>query len=92
MATDASLKFRGYANPPWNLVGRVLTHARNQKARVTLITPVWRSQVWYPMLLNMLVQEPLLLPASPSLIIPTYKPDIVPLIAAWVISGIDSEV
>ena len=99
MAIDAFTldwtKFKGYANPPWNLVGRVLTHVRNQKVRVTLIAPVWRSQAWYPVLLEMLIQEPLLLPASPTLIIPTHRvnnPDVVPPLAAWVISGIDTEV
>ena len=99
MATDAFTldwtKFRGYANPPWNLIGRVLTHVRHQRAQVTLIAPVWKSQVWYPLLLEMLVREPLLLPTSPTLIIPTHrvnKPEIVPPLAAWAISGIDSEV
>jgi hypothetical protein len=98
VATDAFTldwtRFKGYANPPWNLIGRVLTHVRNQGARVTLVAPVWRSQVWYPVLLEMLVQEPLLLPASQTLIIPTHRvnqPEVVPPLAAWVISGIDSE-
>ena len=99
MATDAFTldwtKSMGYANPPWNLVGRVLTHVRSQQAKVTLIAPIWRAQVWYPILLEMLVQEPLLLPASPSLILLTHrvnKPEVTPPLAAWVISGRDSEV
>ena len=61
---------------------------------MTLVAPVWRSQVWYPVLLEMLVQEPLLLPASQTPIIPTHRvnqPEVVPPLAAWVISGIDSE-
>ena len=98
MALDAFTldwtKVRGYANPPWNLISRVLTTARNQRARVTLIAPSWTAQAWYPVLLEMLVQEPLLLPLIPTLIIPTHrvnKPDIVPQLAVWVISGIDSE-
>ena len=96
MAVDAFTwtKFKGYANPPWNLVGRVLTHVRNQKLRVILIAPIWRSQAWYPILLEMLVQEPLLLPASPTLIIPTHrvnKPDTVPPLAMCAISRIDTD-
>ena len=98
MATDVFTldwtKFMGYANPPWNLVGRVLTHVRSQQAKVTLITPIWRAQVWYPILLEMLVQEPLL-PPSPSLILPTHRvnrPEVTPPLATWVISGRDSEV
>ena len=99
MATDAFTldwtKFTGYANPPWNLVGRVLTHVRSQQAKVTLITPILRAQVWYPILLEMLVQEPLLLLPSPSLILPTHRvnrAEVTPPLAAWVISGRDSEV
>ena len=98
VATDAfSLdwtQFQGYANPPWNLVGRVLSHVRNQRADVVLVAPVWKSQAWYPMLLEMLVQQPLLLPDKPNLIQPTHRvnrPDITPTLAAWVISGIDSK-
>ena len=52
MAVDAFTldwtKFRGYANPPWNLVSRVLTHVRNQKAKVTLIAPVLEVSTLVP--------------------------------------------
>ena len=98
MATDAfSLdwtKIQGYANPPWNLISRVLAQVRNQKAQLVLVAPVWKSQVWYPTLLEMLIQEPLLLPNRPGLIQPTHKvnkPDITPQLAVWVISGLDSK-
>ena len=90
MATDAFTldwkQFRGYANPPWSLVGRVLSQVREQKAQLVLVAPVWKSQIWYPTLLGMVIQEPLLLPASPELIQPTHrvnKPDISPTLAAW---------
>ena len=82
-----------YANPPWNLVGRVLAQVRDQEAQLVLVAPVWKSQVWYPTLLGMTVQEPLLLPSIPDLIQPTHrvnKPDITPTSAMWVISGRDS--
>ena len=98
IATDAFTldwkQFRGYANPPWSLVGRVLSQVREQKAQLVLVAPVWKSQIWYPTLLGMVIQEPLLLPASPELIQPTHrvnKPDISPTLAAWVFSGKDSE-
>ena len=97
-ATDAFTldwtKFQGYANPPWNMVGRVLTQVRHQRAKLVLVAPVWRSQTWYPVLLEMLVQKPLLLPNIPDLIQPTHRvnqPDTIPQLAAWVISGIGSE-
>ena len=45
---------KGYANPPWCLVGRVLSQARRQQAQLVLIAPVWKGQTWYPVLLEML--------------------------------------
>ena len=43
---------KGYANPPWCLVGRVLNHAKNQQAQVILVAPVWKGQPWNPALLE----------------------------------------
>ena len=44
MATDAFSidwsQMRGYANPPWNLIGRVLSQVRNQQAELVLVAPV----------------------------------------------------
>ena len=87
MATDAFTldwkQFRGYANLPWSLVGRVQSQVK--KAQLVLVAPIWKSQIWYPTLLGMVMQEPLLLPASPELIQPTHrvnKPNISPTLAA----------
>ena len=82
-------KCHGYANPPWNLIGRVIALVRSQKAQVVLVAPVWPSQPWYPTLLEMLVRTPLLLP-SRGLIQATHpvnQPEIIPRLAAWNISG-----
>ena len=61
-ATDAFLQrwnqFRGYANPPWGLIARVLSEVRYQRADMVLIAPVWKTQVWYPTLLSLLVGYP----------------------------------
>ena len=35
---------RGYANPPWCIIGRVLNKIRAQKAQVVLVAPVWKGQ------------------------------------------------
>ena len=49
-ATDAFLQdwriMRGFANPPWNLVPRVLRKAQSQEADVILIAPIWKTQPW----------------------------------------------
>ena len=48
------------------MVGRVLTQVRHQQAKLVLVTPIWRTQTWYLVLLEMLVRIPLLLPNIPS--------------------------
>ena len=62
-ATDAFLQdwslVRGFANPPWNLIGRVLTKVESQGAELILLAPIWPSQPWYPKLLSLLVSHPL---------------------------------
>ena len=54
-------QLRGYANPPWCLMGRVLSKVESQQAQVILVAPVWRAQTWYPVLLRMLRDYPRLL-------------------------------
>ncbi len=81
---------RGYANPPWNLIGRVLSQARLQQAELVLVAPVWRAQTWYPVLLGMLTATPQLIPPEEDLIQPTHpinQPEVTPQLAVWVISG-----
>ena len=92
-ATDAFLQdwriMRGFANPPWNLVPRVLRKAQSQEADVILIAPIWKTQPWYPLLLAMLVDWPRPLPKQgPS----TESVPIMPQLAVWSISGKDSAV
>ena len=57
MATDAFTldwtDLKAYANPLWSIIGRVLAQTQQQKADLILVTPVWKSQTWYPALLNM---------------------------------------
>ena len=94
IATDAFTldwtAFRAFANPPWNLVGRVLQQVRQQRAHLVLIAPVWPGQVWYPMLLEMLIQEPMLITSTTNPIQPTHPvnhPEISPQLAVWTMSG-----
>ena len=84
------LQRKGYANPPWNLVGRVLNRVQQQEITQVLIAPVWKSQPWYPTLLELLVDFPLCLPQRRDLIMPTHPqcmPVMTPQLAAWHISG-----
>ena len=82
--------FKGYANPPWSLIGRVLAQTRQQQAELVLVAPVWKAQAWYPVLLNMLTHTPLLIPQRGDLIQATHPeslPEITPTLAVWGISG-----
>src|SRR5690606_39796468 len=56
---------RIYANPPFILLPLLLAKARREKATIVLVAPVWTSQPWWPMLLELLVKPPpILLPAA----------------------------
>ena len=87
-------QLRGYANPPWCILPRCLPHIKRQRARILLITPLWRTQQWFPVLLKMLEGYPRILPSRPDLtlnpigqeFIMTQVPDLV----AWPICGIPS--
>jgi len=91
VATDAftqdwnNLPGKLYANPPWSLIGRVLSQAHLQGIlELILITPVWKAQAWYLTLLQMLVRVPILLPQSPDTMQPVCQNNL--QLAVWVIS------
>ena len=83
---------RGFANPPWCLIGRVLSHACRQEAQLVLVAPGWRGQTWYPVLLEMLWEFPrLIAPAQDLIRRPTgSRMEMVPQLAVWPVSGKDS--
>lgn len=66
---------RVYANPPFILIPRLLAKVRREKARLTLVAPVWPSQPWWPSLTRMIATPPpLLLPRWPDLYLPPRGP------------------
>lgn len=66
-ATDAMRqrwgRERGYAHPPFAMIGRLLRKARRDRATLTLVAPVWTAQPWWPVLLRMCIDTPRLLPS-----------------------------
>ena len=60
-----------YAFPPFFLILR-------PNRELLLVPPTWQSQIWYPLLLEMSIVRPLLLPRNTSLINPQGK--VLPLI------------
>ena len=57
-----------YAFPPFLMIPRMLLQVRRHRAELVAIVPFWDSQVWYPSLMELLVEIPLLLPNPISLL------------------------
>ena len=89
-------KWIAYAFPPFCLIGRCLRKVREEKASLVLVAPIWRSQPWYPALLELLIDLPLTLPDNPELLMDPFgvpHPLVVSgqlQLAAWKLSGVDS--
>lgn len=90
---------RGYAFPPFCLIGRCLTKIQTEGVPyVLLITPLWKSQPWFPILTSMVADIPVLLPMSQN-ILKNPRGELHPLavqghlqLVAWSVSGIPSKV
>jgi len=81
-----------YAFPPFSVLPQVLRKIREDHALMLLIAPVWSTQSWYPLLLQLLTAEPILLPKTDNLLsLPQSKyphpmrDNLV--LAAWMLSG-----
>ena len=60
-----------WANPPFVTIGRLLSKIRREKARkVVVLAPVWANQAWWPLLRDLLVEPPLVLPSPPDMYCP----------------------
>ena len=74
-ATDAFAQswtnIQVFAHPPWCLISRVLRKVQADKETVVLITPLWHTQPWFPVLMDLLVDYPLLLPKMEGVIRPS---------------------
>lgn len=81
-----------YAFPPFSLLPQVLRKIRNDKATVLLIAPVWTTQSWFPLLLQLTLEKPILLPRRKNLLFLAHSNSLHPLrnhlvLAAWILSG-----
>ena len=63
-----------YAFPPFNLIDRVLQKVEVDEASGILIVPRWTTQSWFPVLMRLLVQEPLVLPRGKKVLQLPYNP------------------
>ena len=80
-------------HPPIILLNRVLLKVHLDKATALVIAPTWDAQPWYPMLLEMLVDFPALLPTwKKTIFLPLNQEAVHPLwknlpLAVWPLSG-----
>ena len=51
-----------YAFPPFSVIQRVLQKISDEEATGLLVVPHWPTQTWWPYLMNMLIDFPLMLP------------------------------
>lgn len=61
-----------YGNPPFNQFGRILAKIRKERIRMTIIAPIWPNQPWFPDLLSMMIDYPILLPDQEDLYLPGF--------------------
>lgn len=72
-------KERAYANPPFNLITRLLAMVKRQRARLTVVLPAWEAQPWWPLLAEMLVAPPIRLPHGLDTFLPGHLGNELPM-------------
>ena len=60
--------FHFYAFPPFSLIPRCLQKIQQDRAKGILIVPVWPTQTWFPLVLQLLFRQPWIYRPSPHLL------------------------
>ena len=72
--------YKPYLFPPFSLINRVLQKIRVDETTALCVLPRWKTQAWWPHMLDMMVGEPIILRASPNLLVlPSNKGELHPL-------------
>jgi hypothetical protein len=86
-------KERPYANPPFGLIGKVLQYLLETNAEMVLVAPVWPAQWWWPKLVSLASDLPIVLPDEEDLYTPP-RPEAYKFLstprwasAAWMLSS-----
>ena len=73
-------KYKPYLFPPFSLINRVLQKIRIDEVTALCVLPRWKTQAWWPQMLDMMIGEPVILRASPKmLVLPNNKGEVHPL-------------
>lgn len=57
-------EYKFYAFPPFSLVGKCLQRIRQEEATGILVAPLWVMQPWFPKMLTLLIDIPMILPLN----------------------------
>ena len=68
-----------YAFPPFSVISTCLQKITKEQATGVLVVPLWRTQPWFTVVLNILVDTPLILPQSDTLLTQPHSGDVHPL-------------
>ena len=60
---------KGYAFPPFNLIPKTLEKVMIDKSEIILVAPIWQAQHWWPVLLKLLISQPVILLNNPTLLL-----------------------
>lgn len=68
-----------YAFPPFCLIAKCLQKIIQEEAEGIVIVPKWPTQSWFPQMLSLLVQDPIILPRAESLLTKPMTGEVHPL-------------
>jgi hypothetical protein len=72
--------YKPYLFPPFALIGRVINKLVQDKVqRAVLVLPFWRSQFWFPLVLDLLISIPVRLPRHKDLLTMPHDKSLHPL-------------
>lgn len=61
-------KFYCYIFPPFSLICRCVKKIQEEKTTAIIVVPIWPSQPWFPQILQLLIDKPIVLTAEKSLL------------------------
>ena len=62
--------------PPFNLIGRILRKLVSDQGKILLVFPFWPTQPWFPLVADLLIALPVVLPSSLTLLSCPGRPDL----------------
>ena len=89
--------YKPYLFPPFSIINSVLQKIRVDQTVALCVLPRWKTQAWWPEMLDMMVGKPMVLRASPDmLVLPNQSGDLHPLrekleLVICVLSGRNTE-